>query len=191
MAIRPPHTRADEWPSRYHGRRMTEAQFLALPEVKPYLEYVDGVVLQKPMPKTVHGRLQAELARLLGNYASAVGAGSVATEARTALGPAEGYRVPDLSYWLPGRPSGDDSIPSITIEIRSPGQALSDLRDKCRGYRESGVDACWLVDPDSRTIEVFEGESGVPLGESAALTSRLLPDFELPLKQLFAVLDDR
>jgi hypothetical protein len=91
---------------------MTEAQFLALPEVKPYLEYVDGVVLQKPVPKTVHGRLQAELARLLGNYASAVGAGSVATEARTALGPAEATACPICRIGSP------DAHPAMTRSRR-------------------------------------------------------------------------
>jgi Uma2 family endonuclease len=170
---------------------MSAAQYLALPEVKPYLEFVDGVVLQKPMPTTIHGRLQAELARVLGNYASTIGAGSVATETRMSLGSTHGFRVPDVSYWLPGRPSGDDSIPSIAIEVRSPGQALADLREKCRSYRESGVEACWLIDPDSRSVEVFEVGANAILHESAVVSSGLLPGFELPLEQLFAVLGDR
>ena len=60
MAIRQPESRPRQrpkisiprrpaWQSRYHGVRMSPEQYLALPEVKPYLEYVDGVVLQKPM----------------------------------------------------------------------------------------------------------------------------------------------
>ncbi len=34
---------------------MTEAEYLALPETKPYLEFVDGEVLQKAMPDSTHG----------------------------------------------------------------------------------------------------------------------------------------
>ena len=52
----------NEFPvSKCHGRRMTEAEFLALPEEEPYLEYVDGVVLQKPMPNKSHTEIVAEL----------------------------------------------------------------------------------------------------------------------------------
>ena len=58
MAIRQPKPPPERSPvSKYHGRRMTEEEYLALPEEKPYLEYVDGVVLQKPVPDDLHGRL--------------------------------------------------------------------------------------------------------------------------------------
>jgi Uma2 family endonuclease len=192
MAIRPARGTTAEWQSPYHGRRMTEAHYLALPEVKPYLEYVDGVVLQKPMPNANHRRLVHVLDLELGLYIRRIGAGEAGPEQRSRLGENRNYRLPDMAYWAPGRPSGDDSIPSLTIEVRSPGQSISDLRTKCRFYRQNGVEACWLVDPTSRTVEVFEGEmDGKRLDEQATLTSALLPDFELPLKQLFAALDVR
>jgi Uma2 family endonuclease len=37
------------------------AAFLTLPETKPASEYIDGKVLQKPMPKRQHSLLQSEL----------------------------------------------------------------------------------------------------------------------------------
>ena len=36
---------------------MTPAEYLALPEEKPYLEYVDGMVMQKPRPSKIHSML--------------------------------------------------------------------------------------------------------------------------------------
>lgn len=36
-------------------------EFLALPETKPASEYVDGQVIQKPMPKGNHSAIQGEL----------------------------------------------------------------------------------------------------------------------------------
>ena len=45
--------------------RMTEDEFLALPEVKPYLEYIDGWVLQKPMVNADHSDLAVELVAAL------------------------------------------------------------------------------------------------------------------------------
>lgn len=40
---------------------MSESEYLALPEEKPYLEYIDGVVLQKPMPNKSHVLLIEEI----------------------------------------------------------------------------------------------------------------------------------
>lgn len=40
---------------------MTPEQYLALPEEKPYLEYIDGMVLQKPMPNEQHARVALEV----------------------------------------------------------------------------------------------------------------------------------
>jgi len=46
---------------------MTPEQYLALPQEKPYLEYVDGMVLQKLMPTFDHGALVIRLARATSN----------------------------------------------------------------------------------------------------------------------------
>ena len=40
---------------------MSAREYLALPEEKPYLEYIDGVVEQKPMVNAQHGRTVARL----------------------------------------------------------------------------------------------------------------------------------
>ena len=36
-------------------------EFLALPETKPASEYIDGKIIQKPMPQGEHSTIQAEL----------------------------------------------------------------------------------------------------------------------------------
>lgn len=40
---------------------LTLKDFLKLPETKPASTYIDGEIIQKPMPKTRHSRLQAKL----------------------------------------------------------------------------------------------------------------------------------
>ncbi|MBD0310617.1 MAG: Uma2 family endonuclease, partial [Microcoleus sp. T1-bin1] len=40
--------------------RLTLEQFLKLPETKPASEYVEGEIIQKPLPKTKHSRLQSK-----------------------------------------------------------------------------------------------------------------------------------
>ncbi len=120
-------------PSRYNGKRMSEADYLALPEVKPYLEYVDGVVRQKPMVNAAHRRIIFTIDMALGRYIETHG-GDAGPEGRVRLDSGN-YFLPDTAYWAPDRPSGDDSIPSVAVEVRSPGQPMPGLREKCRAFR--------------------------------------------------------
>ena len=169
---------------------MTEAECLALPEVKPYLEYVDGVVLEKPIPNAQHRKLVKKVVVAIALYEDVHG-GDSGPEGRVRLPDGSGYRLPDTAYWAPGRPSGDDSLPSLAVEVRSPDQTLAELRRKCRAFRANGVDACWLIDPTSRTVEIFEGDRDAePLTSEGVLRTEVMPGFELPLAQLFAVLKD-
>src|SRR5690348_15339312 len=188
MAIRQPRPTPSVYegdgPSAYDGRRMSEGEYLALPEVKPYLEYVNGVVRQKPMVNAAHGRIVAWLTHWMVNYIEAHG-GDVGPERTVRMAP--NFRLPDAAYWAPGRPSGDDSIPSVAIEVRSPNQPMRTLRDKCRAFRAAGVETCWLIDPDRRTAEVFQGE--LDAAPVTALESTAMPGFSVALADLFKVLD--
>ncbi len=193
MAIRqpnPPRTRPPtrpKWQSKYHGVRMTPEEYLALPEEKPYLEYVDGVVLQKPMPNEDHGELAFRVGHLIQLWLG-TRPGRIGVEVRAKLGELPNYRLPDVSYWKPGIPRGEGAPPTVAVEIRSPDQTLAELRTKCEFLRRSGVETCWLIDPVNRSAEVFEGRkhAGTPV---TVLKAESLPGFELPLADLFAILD--
>jgi Uma2 family endonuclease len=173
--------------SAYHSRRMSEEAYLALPEEKPYLEYVDGLVRQKPMPNSSHRRVVQLICYVLETYIRGVGAGQAGPEQRSHLH--ANYRLPDVSYWAPGVFDDDDTVPTLAVEVRSPDQTLADLRAKCRASLASGVCEAWLIDPRSQTLEVFDGSrSGESLAATALLTSANLPGFELKLAGLFAVI---
>src|SRR4051794_15479513 len=58
----------DSAPSPWDGQRMTLEEFLALPEQKPALEYIDGVVRQKVAAKPVHASIQAFLIETMGPF---------------------------------------------------------------------------------------------------------------------------
>lgn len=67
---------------------------------------------------------------------------------------------------------------------------MAELRRKCRVFRANGVAVCWLIDPAARAVEVFEeARDGERLPGDAALATPHMPEFNLPLKDLFAVLD--
>lgn len=81
---------------------MSEDEFLSLPEEKPYLEYVDGVVLQKPTPTKQHRALVEALVFEIGLYRRQFG-GAAGPEGRVRLPDGSGFRLPDTAYWAPGR----------------------------------------------------------------------------------------
>ena len=193
MAIRQPGKqrirvpRRPSWQSKYHGVRMSPEQYLALPEEKPYLEYVDGMVVQKPMPQEEHVEIVAEIIYRMKTW-MLEHKGRIGPEARARLGELPNYRLPDVSYWKPGIRRGEEAPPTLAVEVRSRDQSMAELRRKCEFLRSTGVEACWLIDPFSRTAELYEGARAGAAIET--LAAECLPGFALPLGELFAVIDE-
>lgn len=177
------------------GLRMTVEQYLALPEEKPYREYVYGEVVRKARPNEDHVILAGEIIVRLGPLRLDIG-GVLGPEPRIRFDTERRpeFCLPDVGYWRPEKPRRDGPHllpPTLAVEVRSPGEPMDEQREKCRHYRRYGVDVCWLIDPEARTVEVFEGNrDGETLAEDAALESSLLPGFRLKLPDVFAALDD-
>jgi len=172
--------------SRYDGKRMSEAEYLALPLEQPYLEYVDGVVVQKAMPNWDHSGLVHELDFILGLFKRRHG-GSVRVELRSLQLPQRNYRLADVSYFAPGAPTGDDALPTLAVEVRSPDETVASQRRKCESWIRAGCREAWLVEPHSRTIEVFGAGGGShTFREGETLQSEAVPGLEVDVTALFA-----
>ena len=172
---------------------LTLDEYLALPEEKPYREFIHGRAVPKPMTNSDHIDLVNSILFELTLYARRVG-GKAGTEASIRLGqePDERVLLPDAAYWKAGRRKGYYPMnpPTLAVEVRSPSQTLAARREKCRYYRANGVDVAWLFDPTSRTVEVFEAGAEATLSIGDSLRSAALPDFELSIAELFAALDE-
>ena len=181
------------------GGRMTLEEFLALPEEKPALEYVDGEVVQKLSPETWHSELQVEFASQIRDFARPRRLAHVLPEHRNTYGGRS--TVPDIAVYrwgrIPrdarGRLVNDVTIPpDIAVEIVSPEQSLRDLIAKCRWYVANGVGIALILDPDDSTIRDFRpGAEPVILrpGDVLDLTN-VLPGFILDVAALFDVLTE-
>jgi Uma2 family endonuclease len=173
------------------AQRMTVAEYLALPEEKPYLEYVCGEVTPKVAPSFEHSVLALELGGYLRDCCREHG-GVAGVEPRVRFldEPRGRVHVLDLGYWAPGRPIGDHramSPPTLAIEIRSPDQSLNEQR--CATMRRFGVPGTWLVDPEAHTIETAEDETERVFGPGDTLTSAFLPGLAIDIDALFSGLD--
>jgi Uma2 family endonuclease len=74
--------------------------------------------------------------------------------------------VPDIAGWrrerMPRLPETAwfDLAPDWLCEILSPSTARVDRAEKLPIYARWGVPHVWLVDPDLRTLEAYENQSG-------------------------------
>ena len=193
MAIRQPtHTRhidrGDDW-SRFDGVAMAEDEFLRLDDAEETdLEYIDGVVYEKGVVDANHRDIVGEFDGRFWTYCKTAG-GAFGPECRVRLANGR-YLKPDCAFYVAGTPSGNDALPTLVIEVRSPGETIESQRRKCRLYRAAGVPVVWLVDPRRRVVEVFEeGRDGDVLDPGAPLATTVLPGFAVDQRDLCAVLD--
>jgi Uma2 family endonuclease len=136
--------------------------FLTLPETKPPSEYDHGVVIQKPMPKGKHSRIQTRLARAIDQVAEDNKIALALTELRCTF--AQRSIVPDIAVirWknLPIDPDGEiadqfNRYPDWIIEIMSPEQSVTLVMEKIIFCLKQGTELGWLIDPSAKSVTVF------------------------------------
>jgi Uma2 family endonuclease len=103
--------------------------------------------------------------------------------------PGDRLAVPDLAGWradqYPELP--DDNplriVPAWCAEVLSPSTASDDRTLKLPLYASTGVAHVWLLDPELRTIEVYESTGGRPTLVATARDSDVvrLPPFDVEL----------
>lgn len=168
---------------------MSEEEFLRLDDAEETdLEYIDGIAYVKGVVNEDHRDVVGELDYLFGGHRRKVG-GTFGPEFRVRLQTGR-YVKPDNGYWPKGTPSTNGALPAVAVEVRSRNETMAAQRRKCRMYREAGVPCVWLIDPINRVVEVFEDDlDAEPLARDGVLSTKYLPGFEVPLPELFAVLD--
>jgi Uma2 family endonuclease len=179
--------------------RITLDEFLAQPETKPYREFVDGDVVEKPMPGPSHAALVAELIFLLKGYVRATGVARVSTELRHADVDNEWVFLPDISVTRTGRrpPPADERgpvevMPDFAIEVLSPDDQSGRITRRVSYYARAGVTLLWVVDPADESVTVFERgvTPRVARAPEELSAETVLPGFTLDLGRLFASLHE-
>jgi len=141
---------------------VTLEEFLALPETKPASEYIDGEVIQKPMPKARHSRLQGKLIDAINRAAEEQRIAYAFPELRCTF--AGRSIVPDIAvlrweqiqFTEDGEPVDDVWVsPAWTMEILSPEQSPNRVTGNILQCLKQGCELGWLVDPGDRSILVF------------------------------------
>jgi Uma2 family endonuclease len=145
-------------------------QFLALVETKSASEYIDGKIIQKPMPQEKNSLLQLELIFFINSILRKSGIAIAFPELRCTIGGRS--IVPDVVI-LENKniPKDDDgeianvvtTAPNWVIEILSPEQSTTKVIKNIIHCLECGTEVGWLIDPAEKTIFIYQPDRQVQI----------------------------
>jgi Uma2 family endonuclease len=143
--------------------QITLKEFLKLPETKPYGEYINGKIEQKPMPQGQHSTLQIRLGTKINEIVLPNKLAHGFTELRCTF--ASVSIVPDISVFtwdrIPKNEQGKianrfQTYPDWVIEILSPEQSANKIIRKIMFCLEQGTQLGWLIDPEDESVMILK-----------------------------------
>jgi Uma2 family endonuclease len=75
--------------------------------------------------------------------------------------------------------------PDVAVEVKSPRDRKADIDEKVRVYLACGSSVVFLVDPSSRTVDIFDARGISHLGADGVIRHEALPRFRLEVRKLF------
>ncbi len=182
-------------------RTATEEDVVRFCEEQRPVELVEGFLVEKAMGFR-ESLLAASLIMFLKNFTSPRKLGLVgAPDAIMRLRPGL-IRLPDVSFVTWERLLATDAHtkkvaplgPDLAVEILSEGNTRKEIDQKRRELFAAGTKLVWVIDPKSRTAEVYDDPARpnqmILVRETDVLEGgAILPGFRLPLADLFADLD--
>jgi Uma2 family endonuclease len=167
--------------------------FTALPEHRDFnFELIDGEIIEK-MPSMEHGNIVVTLIFYLKLYSLQNKRGRILTEVQHKL-PHDDHnaRQPDISVFT----NADEPIltqspvprmPDIAIEVQSPDDRISAMREKAAYYLANGTQMVILVFTRKRFVEVQTADNiDILTLEDTLEGGAVLPGFSLAIKDIFA-----
>jgi Uma2 family endonuclease len=179
---------------------LTLENFLQLLETKPASEYIDGQIIQKPLPQGEHSTLQRDLTHAVDSTLKPLKIARAFPELRCTFGGRS--LVPDITVFqwdrIPRQENGRianafNLHPDWTIEILSPGQSQTKVTRNILHCLKNGTEIGWLIDPEESCVFVYRPDQTPDFFDQPQL---ILPvpswatAVEITVEQLFGWLMD-
>jgi Uma2 family endonuclease len=172
-------------------RRYTVDDLEHFPDDGKLRELVNGEIVEWDMPSWKHAVLEAELARVIGNFVRKRRLGTVGSGEGMVriLGSKYDARGSDIEFCRRGRRGWEEAglpaaltPPDLVVEIVSPSDRDDRVRAKVNDWLRAGVQLLWYVDPDTGDTTVYRGDqvSVVPADETLD-GGDVLPGFQIRL----------
>lgn len=109
--------------------------------------------------------------------------------------PSGAIRSPDIAWvvrssWLALTPEQRQQFPPLcpdfVLELRSKSDSLSPLQEKMQEYLDNGAQLGWLIDPQTKQVEVYRPDLAIEVLESPSMVlgGEVLVGFELDLRPI-------
>lgn len=160
-------------------------------------DLVRGVIVEKPMPGSKHGKVANWVAFYLTQHVLSNDLGHVMTNDTSVIvernpDTARGADVLFISYArLPKGtvPDGPLAVPpDLVVEVRSPSDRWPEILEKISEYLNAGVGVVVVLDPKSQSVSTYRPEERPHVfetGDDLTLPD-LLPGFSVPVSRFFA-----
>jgi Uma2 family endonuclease len=162
--------------------KFTKADYMALPEGFP-AQLIRGYLVKEAAPTPWHQGLVSRIARLL---EALVDVNRVLCSPIDLFVDDESVLQPDVVVLPEGTVLGphltEIPVPDLVVEVLSPSTRFRDRGVKTEIYFEAGVAEVWLVDPDTRTIEMRTA-----LGRAEVPESAVVPGFRPEPAEVFRI----
>jgi Uma2 family endonuclease len=177
-------------------KQITLEEFLALPDTKPASEYIDGEIIQKPMPQGQHSIIQKKLLLTIDPIITDAGIAEAFPELRCTFGGRS--IVPDVVVFEENNIAYDENgdienvfriPPDWTIEILSPDQSTTKVLKNINHCLAYGTQMGWLIDPADRSVFICMPDRTFQIIDEPS-TILPVPEFaasiQLTVEQLFS-----
>lgn len=146
-------------------------------------DYVDGEIVERPVPEIPHADVQGNIYRKLWRYRSTEGI-RVLTEIRIQIKPTR-FRVADIGVWRNDNiGTGIPTVPPfLVIEILSPEDRMVRVLPRIKEYLSIGVEWVWVIDPQEKAALCFSRQE--PQGSDCTVLRTENPRIEIPLESAF------
>jgi Uma2 family endonuclease len=155
-------------------------------------ELIGGKLVMVPPPRVKHQEISGRLYNQFQNFLMQNPIGTVLWDVGVRFN--DKVVRPDVSFVSKERVEIIDELylnaaPDLVVETLSPSTAAYDRKTKRQLYYENGVKEYWIVDPDTKLVEVLiPGEqnwTSMVFDHEDVLTTALLPRLEIKLQDVF------
>lgn len=161
-------------------------------------EMINGEYVELPPMSTFAVLVASRLIRKIGGFAEEHQLGEVVGEMLFPLDQkGKLRRRPDVAFvsytrWERGRPFPHTDpwpvVPDLAVEVVSPNDQAEELRIKVAEYLRGGVPLVWVVYPQLRLVDVYDGAKTMRTVEENEVLDggAVLPGLKLALDTIFA-----
>lgn len=177
--------------------RMTYEDYLELPDDGKRYEVIEGELVVNASPYTRHQRIVGRLYAALEYFCRERRCGEAFVSPVDVVLADDSVVQPDVMVVSASRLHivGEKNIegaPDLVIEVLSEGTRKLDELVKRKLYERHGVNKYWVVDPVLELVKIyrrmgdaFTRVSEISVEAGGALTSTLLPEFSLDIRDVF------